>query len=65
MSSRYDALVNRWHESPDLLEVRVLPNGLVEINGWAETRDIEDLLDGLRLNGRIGTPTGRTASVLS
>ena len=65
LSSRYDALVNRWHESPDLLEVRVLPSGQVEINGWAETRDIEDLLDGLRLNGRIGTPTGRTASVLS
>ena len=48
LTDRYAELVDRLAALPDRLEIRVAPDGRVDVNGWSDTASLETLLDGLR-----------------
>lgn len=48
LTARYADLVDRLTSLPDRLEIRIAPDGRVDVNGWADTASLEILFDGLR-----------------
>ena len=57
LTARYADLVDRLTSLPDRLEIRIAPDGRVDVNGWADTASLEILFDGLRRRPRAAPPS--------
>ncbi len=56
LTPRYANLADGWSAFADRVEVRVLPDATVEVNGWADVDALDQLLQGL---SRTRTPFAR------